>query len=854
MIGGFVGMYQKKHKYAKVLFIIIAICLVGIISKPTYALGKTTKVLLLNSYHSDFTWTKDMTESILSGLKDSELDVTVYTEYMDWKNFPIDENINNLYTTYKNKYRNENIELIITTDDKALEFALENRQELFANAPIVFAGINEVGEQRLIHGEQNVTGVMEHIDLKETIDMAYLMNPNMKELYVIHDQTESGQSEYNIVENMIASISNDTKVVSVSNRSNEGIIEVIKGLGENSSVLIVTYYQDIFRKAIDFEVLTEIVSRESKVPVFHMYALTMGHGNIGGAMLCARSHGEVAGQLGLRILNGEKADELPVIRDTPLRLAFDYEQLEEFKIPMKVIPKEAEILNKPFSFFETYKQLVILWFIILSLLVVLIIGLMVYIKAMRKIRIRLQENNEEITQGYEELTASDEELQQQLEEINEIESRLRRMAYYDTLTNMPNKRKLQEDLGICIAQKNEENGAIIFIDTDNFKLINDTMGHSIGDKLLVEIGKQLEKLTSNMVKVYRMGGDEFLLLIKGVKGKNAVKKIADKAMAAFEKGFLIENMMLHTTVSAGVAMYPDHGETSESLIMSAEIAMYKAKENGKDRYVIYNDTMNLEIVERASIEINLRIGIEEEEFLLYYQPQYDFKNKKMIGFEALIRWDSAELGWMSPFKFIQIAEDSRMIIPIGRWVLETACKFIKKVHELGWPNYTMAVNISAIQVMQEDFVEMILQTLTKNDLEPRHLELEMTETMLIENFDVVVEKLETLRKFGIKIALDDFGTGYSSLNYLYRLPIDTLKLDKSFIDRIFQNGEDKAVTNVLIILGHRMGLKVIAEGVETQQEFDYLYKHGCDYMQGYLFSKPLREAEIFKLLDKNNKV
>ena len=842
-------MCVKRRKHTGILVIITMLFWVGLMNKPTYALANTAKVLLLNSYHDDFTWTRNMTESIVAELKDSGLDVMVYTEYMDWKNFQTDENIENLYTTYKSKYKNNPIDVIITTDDKALEFALEYRQELFSDAPIVFAGVNEKGEQELIQDRKNVTGVIEHIDLRETIAMALTIKPNMKELYVIHDQTESGISEFSIVENIITSMPGDIKPISITNRSNRGIIEGIKGLGEDSSVLILTYYQDIFGSPIGFEELTQIVSKESKVPVFHMYAMTMGHGNVGGAMLCAYDHGEAAGQLAVRILKGEKADELAVIRDMPLMLAFDYEQLQQFGIPMKQIPKEAEIVNKPFSFFETYKQLVILWGVILSLLIILIIGLMIYIREIRKIRIRLQASNEEITQGYEELTASDEELQRQLEEVNSIQNTLREMAYSDVLTGMPNKRQLEEDMTACITSSNGQKGAVIFIDADNFKLINDTMGHSIGDKFLIQIGKRLQEIDYKSIKVYRMGGDEFLLLIKDFKNKDEVEKVADRVMLVFEEGFLIEDMMIHTKVSAGIAVYPEHGNTSESLIMRAEIAMYKAKEEGKGKYVFYNNKMNQDMIDRASIETNLRIAIENDEFILNYQPQYDLKNKEMIGFEALLRWNSKALGWMAPFKFIEIAEDSRMIIPIGRWVLETACKFIKEIHELGYPSYTMAVNISALQVMQEDFVEMVIQTLTKYDLEAKQLEIEMTETMLIENFEVVVDKLKTLRKFGVKVALDDFGTGYSSLNYLNRLPIDTLKIDKSFIDTISQHGEEKTITNVLIVLGHRMGLQVIAEGVETEREFDYLQKHGCNHMQGYLLSRPLPEDDILKLLD-----
>ncbi len=425
-----------------------------------------------------------------------------------------------------------------------------------------------------------------------------------------------------------------------------------------------------------------------------------------------------------------------------------------------------------------------------------------------------------------------------------MQEKLREMAYYDALTGMQNKRALQEELEIYIDNCQGKKGAVIFIDADNFKLINDTLGHSVGDKFIVEIGKRLQSLISSNVKVYRMGGDEFIVLITNVATRDDITEIADRIMVYFGNEFLIEDMAIHTTVSAGITVYPEHGQTSEALIMGADIAMYQAKATGKGKYVFFNDEMNKEVVERASIEANLRIAMDNQEFLLHYQPQYNIKTREIVGFEALIRWNSKELGVVPPFKFIEIAESSRMIIPIGRWVLQTACRFIKCVHELGYSDYTVAVNISMLQVMQEDFVDMVMQVLKESDLDPKYLEIEMTETMLIENLKVVADKLGILRNNGIKVALDDFGTGYSSLSYLNNIPIDTLKIDKSFIDTISKDREEKAIINILIELSHRLGLKTIAEGVETEQEFEYLRKSGCDHMQGYLLGKPLPGEDI----------
>lgn len=815
---------------------------------PAFADEQASEVLILNSYHSDFTWTGHQTEGILKELKGSKLNTKIYIEHLKWKQFPLQSNLDNLYNTYKGRYGNKKIDMIITTDDAALEFALKHREELFSNAPIVFSGINEEGELELIHNKTNVTGVIEPIELKETITMALQINPNLKKLYIIHDQTESGKSTYTLVENIIRSLHQDITPISISNATHDEVTQKAQEIEGDGAILMTTYYRDSLGEMIGFEDFCKIISKVSQVPVFHMYYMTMGHGNIGGSMICGTMQGEKAGQLALRILRGEKADQIPIINDKEMKIAFDYEQLKRFNIPMERIPKGVEVINEPFSFFKTYKSLVITTLLILCLLLVFIIILMFYIKEIQRIRNALQLSNEEITQTYEELTASEEELRQQVGELNMMQRKLRKMSYSDELTELPNKRALYKDFAACIKKHKGLKGAIIFIDTDNFKLINDTLGHSVGDEIIIAIGKRIRKLVGHSIKVYRMGGDEFVLLVQKMKDFEEIEEVAIRIIGGFGKGFEIQDLSIHVSISAGIAIFPDHGIRAEQLLMRADIAMYKAKEEGKAKYVFYDSKMNQEIVERAAIEKNLRKAIPNEEFLLYYQPQYNIKTREIIGFEALIRWDSKELGWVMPYKFIQVAEESHMIIPIGKWVLETACKFIKKIHHLGYPDYTIAVNVSLLQVLQDDFVEMVLGILIKYDLDPQYLEIEMTETMLIQNFKLVVDKLGALKEKGVKVALDDFGTGYSSLNYLNTLPLSTLKIDKSFVDTICTQPRHKVILSIIINLGQEIGLKVLAEGVETEEQYAYLHESGCDSLQGYLLSKPVPENEILEML------
>lgn len=837
---------EKRLSKIILYFIFSFLCLIEVIS----ANQSKYKVLILNSYHHNFTWTRKQTEGIMDRLKVSKLANNISVEYMDWKNYPTTQNLKSLYNYYKYKYSGNNIDIIITTDDIALEFALQNREEIFSNAPIVFSGVNIQGVDYLTKNEKNITGVVEPINLESTVDMALRINPDMETFYIIYDQTESGKTTGELTTKAIKRLNRDINVVELTNQTHQEILDQLAELPKNSSVLITTYYSDAEENTIEFEEFCSLASEKSSVPLFHMYDITLGYGNIGGSMISARTHGQQAADLAIRILEGEKADNIALIDKNEMRVAFDYEQLEKFDIPLNRIPKGTEVINEPFSFYKTYKKLVLVTMLILVMLIVFISILLVYIREIKIIKNQLQQSNEEITQTYEELVASDEELIRQVHELNKARKQLKKLAYYDALTELPNRRALQDNISLYTKEKHYKKAALMFIDVDNFKFINDTLGHNVGDQCIIQIGKRLKSIVKKPSKLYRISGDEFVVFMPYIKEQSEFNNIAEDILNQFKNSFEIKGMVLHISVSIGIAVYPYHGLTGEELLMNADIAMYKAKEEGRAKYTLYDPIMNQHLLERVEIENNLRKGIVNQEFELYYQPQYNFEESKITGFEALIRWNNKKMGQVSPLKFIKVAEESQIIITLGEWIIDNACKFIKKLHNIGHKDKSIAVNISLLQIVQENFVTMILDTLKKHNLDPCFLELEITETMLIENFEVVSEKLETLRKSGIKIALDDFGTGYSSLSYLNRLPINILKIDKSFVDTIIGDDNNKVIINILINLGHKMGLKVIAEGVETKEAFNYLKQYKCDMMQGYLVSKPLNESDAIKILSK----
>lgn len=431
----------------------------------------------------------------------------------------------------------------------------------------------------------------------------------------------------------------------------------------------------------------------------------------------------------------------------------------------------------------------------------------------------------------------------------EAEEKIKFMAFYDSLTKLPNRtlfmRKLDEE--IEWAKRNNSNGAVFFIDLDNFKNINDTLGHNYGDKLLVYLSKKLKRLITSEDIICRLGGDEFLL-IHACSDCVEMERYAKKLLDLFDNSFEIDNKEMYVTASIGIAIYPKDGEDSSEILKNADFAMYKAKELGKNRFAFYNESIYMQLERKTNIERILRNSIGNNELMIYYQPQYDANTEEIFGFEALLRLNSIELGFISPAEFIPIAEESRYISEIDLWILKEACLQCKEWMKKGYKFKSISVNVSSVDMQKNNFLENIKKILKETKISPDIIELEITETALMTSIDYNINELNELKKIGIRIALDDFGTGYSSLNYLRSIPINTLKIDKSFIDNITTSKKEESIMNNIIEMAHTMDLKVVAEGVETSNQLKILKEKRCDYIQGYYFSRPLPPEEIEKLL------
>jgi len=423
-------------------------------------------------------------------------------------------------------------------------------------------------------------------------------------------------------------------------------------------------------------------------------------------------------------------------------------------------------------------------------------------------------------------------------------------AQHDFLTGLPNRMLLNDRVtqAIALAQRHMKKVAVLFLDLDGFKHINDSLGHPIGDKLLQSVAKRLVDCGRSSDTVSRQGGDEFVVLLSEVEQSDDAAITARRMLQAVAEPHSIGQHDLHVTTSIGVSIFPDDGLDAETLIKNADTAMYQAKENGHQSYQFFKPAMNVRAVERQSIEESLRRALERQEFALQYQPIIDLRAGEITGAEALIRWTHPTRGPVPPAQFIPVAEDCGLILPIGNWVLREACKQAQAWIKAGLPLVTMAVNISAIEFRDEHFLEGAFAILEETGLDPRSLELELTESVLMRRVESTESILKALRKKGVQIAVDDFGTGYSSLSYLRKFPIDALKIDQSFVRQITTAPDETTIVTAVISMGRSLKLRVVAEGVETQEELAFLQAHQCDEAQGYFFSRPLLPEQFAKLL------
>jgi len=431
----------------------------------------------------------------------------------------------------------------------------------------------------------------------------------------------------------------------------------------------------------------------------------------------------------------------------------------------------------------------------------------------------------------------------------QAEERLHRLAYHDVLTGLPNRALFMERLVHALNRRGRQKlMAVMFLDMDQFKTINDTLGHDVGDRLLQAFPDRIAGCIRQGDTIARFGGDEFAILLEDIAGDDAAGQVARKIIERLARPFAVDGHELFVTTSIGISLYPDDSGDVYTLLKHADSAMYRAKEMGRNTYQFYSHEMSAKAYERLSLETSLRHALNRGEFELYYQPQVDFTNGRVVGAEALIRWIHPEMGIVSPERFISLLEETGLIVPVGHWVLRTACEQLREWRDFSARPLRMSVNLSGRQFHDLGFRDQVESIIHRTGIDPGLLELEITESVLMQNDKVSMQNLHDLLDLGVRFSIDDFGTGYSSLSYLKRFPVHAIKIDRSFVHDLTSGADDATIVNTIVLMAHSLKLEVVAEGVETHEQLAFLRRCGCDLLQGYLFSPPLTAVEMKRLL------
>lgn len=957
-----------------ILFIIIGFMGIGLVTtKPISAdeiLDKDYQVLFISSYSESFMSVPDQITGIQSGFMGKNIEMDI--EYMDTKQFPEEENIQNFYETLKYKLEHsQTYDTVIVGDDVALQFAMDYQQDLFDGIPIVFFGINDLNRATDAYENDGMTGIAEVTSYTETISIAHKFNQKATKVLAILDGTLTGIGDEKQVAASEARFPNlEFSLLKTSEYTYDEIASRLEAVGDDTIVLFISMTADKNNIYRDLNDQIDFIAKHTKVPVYRASVGGVGQGLLGGRMIDFKEFGKRTADIVCRILEGEDIKDIKMSKDTPYFYCFDYQLIKKYQIAEDLIPKDAVFINKMENPFEQYKQYIWILGIIVGCLIVIALILIIDNLKRRKIQKELINSNDELQAIYEELTASEEELKNQysiienhareasslyqkyetaisstnsavwelhldtmiielshnlekiigksvpltgnayevmkeiidedfrseilqgirayiegsIDEINiqlpvrdeegyrrwvlirgtgtlgmdgninelfgiilnitsekEREEYVEFFAQHDFLTKLPNRMFFMEVLQNELLKGNK--GALMIFDIDDFKSINDTLGHAYGDELLKQVARRLDGIASEKVFIARMGGDEFLILIKGAETALDVESHIGAIRTALTEEFTYNGFDEYINYSMGITFYPKDSNNINQLMMNADTAMYKVKKNGKNNCIFYHEDMKKEIKEKKEIEMVLRQAAKDGDFMLYYQPQVDVRTGEVVGYEALIRMKGYTV---SPAVFIPIAEDTGDIIEIGRWVAREAIGQMARWKEEGLGEKTVAINYSGKQLRDHGYVDYVKELLRSYEISPEYLEIEITEGILLENNDHTLAFLQEVKDAGMKIALDDFGTGYSSLSYLTFLPVNKIKLDKSINDK-FLDYEDITVMESIISLAHGLNLTITAEGIEEEEKFFRLKECGCDYIQGYLFSKPLIEEDARKL-------
>jgi diguanylate cyclase (GGDEF)-like protein/PAS domain S-box-containing protein len=1073
------------------------VCVVLITLSFSAQANNTKRILVLNSYHQGYRWSDAIMEGIRSEFRNTGFKVELWYEYMDTLRYAPETIVPYLEKLYQVKFHRHQFDVIIVSDNNAFEFLLSHRGALFPDVPIVFAGINNFDES-MIRRHTAITGVTEEVDIMSTVETIFDLHPHTKTIAVIGDATSTNEAYLNELHTIVHSLHEGVNILELSYSTMGELKEKLRNLTEFDVILCLSVNKDQTGAFLSVDDKLALIADHSNVPVYTLWGNYIGLGPLGGVVTSGELQGRHAVRMAARLLHGESAEMIKVIRVSPNTPMFDYAQMQRFGISRSALPEGSVLVNEPQTLYYRYQTLiwVTVTFVILQSMIIIMLAantkwrkkaesalrestkkylrlfngaevpileqdfahVIARLQQLREegitdLKLYLQKNTAVVTKFVNGIKISDanesalrlfrahskrellsnvdailrplptevyidkicaiwarkkafraecslntvegKELsvvlsmpvpgeseastrvpvsvfditdrkriemslhklssaveqsgsavmitdkkgvieyvnprftevtgytareiigqttpilqnlnnsrgeQQELSEVvlsgqdwhgeihdrrkdgksywaltsispildecgsithfvavsedvtqlKDTQMRMEQLAFYDTLTGLENRRLFKKRLeqAVKAAQRTGKSVALLYLDLDQFKRINDTLGHDAGDALLTKVAEGLRVCVRREDTAARIGGDEFTVLLPDVGSAAGASIVAQNILRFLRSPVKLAAQEVIVTASIGITLAPNDSVDAEALMKYADLAMYQAKEKGRNNYQFFTEEMNLAVSERLFLENELRRALEQDQFTLYYQPLISLRDQHIVSLEALMRWEHPQLGTLSPERFIKVAEDSGLIVPIGNGVLRKACHQAKILHARGVPTTKMAFNLSARQFHEPTLLSIIKEILTDTDLKGNWLGLELTESVFLETTEQTKQVMRQLRALGLSISIDDFGTGYSSLSFLKRFPIDTIKIDRSFVRDIPRNPNDAEITTAIIAMAHKLHLKVVAEGVETPEQLAFLAEHQADYVQGYLFSKPLPFHQMSELLRK----
>ncbi len=903
---------------------------------------RPAKILILNSFNQGLAWTEKMMEGLRSEFDRALPGFEIYVEYLDTLNYRKDEVFPRLKNFYENRFR-DHFDIVVTSDYNAFEFVLKYRDELFRDVPVVFGGVDYPGNIRFFPSYMpKMFGVTMVSDIQANLNLALKIHPGYKKVAVIGDDSTTSPGLMKAFSREAEALGMDGKIIRLVHLSVSELKTALQEIPAGTIVFNLGFYRDRLNVFLSSQKSNDLVMEHCRVPVYSPSGPVLSSGGaLGGVIPDANILGVEIAKVAANVFFRSPMLDAGVVNNS-YQTVFNYPLLKQYDISMDSLPPLSVVINRPESFWEGNKTVIVgfcLFIIVQSFIIGFLVRNMVRRReaeeALRDSEGRFKsafqispdailigrlrdgvytdvnkgftflvgyEKEEVIGKSSRDILLWDNSKQERnfystvqekrfvnnfeakfrlkdgsiitglisaslflrhgephvlatirnIESIKKSENKIRQLAYHDLLTGLPNRSLFFDRLEQALRQARREEWKVglLFFDLDRFKWVNDTLGHAIGDLLLQKVAQRLEKILRKSDTLARLGGDEFVLLLNCVNDVQNVTAVAQKVQMLMSSPFDLEGKRVMTSSSIGIAIFPEDGEDADTLLKNADLAMYSAKEKEGNNFQFFSEELNHKAKIRRDLEQSMSRAMEQKEFFLLYQPQISMVDGSMISFEALLRWRHPSKGIISPENFIPLAEETGLINPLGEWVLRTACAQNRYLQEKGYPSFRVAVNLSGRQFRQPNFINLVDQILADTGLDPSFLELELTESTLMTGVDNTLKTLKELKARGIVLAIDDFGTGYSSLSYLKHFSIDRLKIAQIFVRDIPSDPDNKVIIEAIIGMAHSLRLNVVAEGVETKEQLDFLRQQKCQEMQGYYFAPPMSLEDLASFIRK----